>query len=194
MRNLKLMLKVHLTNVIFEVQAHIQAHVQFLDIWHVIGKMTVIAKRELLYVGGTFGISAWLGGITYINRNAGGKAVQAINETVVELNKQNIKLWVFPEGTRRNTGEIHEFKKGAFHAAIHAQVPIVPVVFSSYKQFLDQKKKVFDKGEIIITALPEISTKGLTSKDVDGLIERTRNRMIETYKQTSAETSDDKSK
>jgi lysophosphatidate acyltransferase len=155
----------------------------------VIGKMTVIAKSEILYVAGTFGISSWLMGLTFVKRNAGGKAAQAINETVVELNKQNIKLWVFPEGTRRNTGEIHEFKKGAFHAAIHAQVSIVPVVFSSYKKFLDQKKKVFTKGEIIITALPEISTKGLTSRDVDGLIERTRHQMIETYDRTSAETS-----
>lgn len=158
----------------------------FSDVWPVIRKMTVIAKRELLYVG-SFGIAMLLAGITFINRKAGEAAGISMNETMNKLKKKNIKLWVFSEGTRRNTGEIHQFKKGAFHAAIQAQVPIVPVVFSSYKSFLDMEKKIFDKGEIIITALPEISTKGLTPSDVDDLIQRTRNLMIEVYIKTSKE-------
>lgn len=149
--------------------------------------MSVIAKIELMLVG-TFGISAWLAGLTFINRKAGGKAGQAMNEAMQVLKEKKIKLWVFPEGTRRNTGEIHGFKKGAFHAAIEAQVAIVPVVFSSYKHFLNTKNKMFDKGEIIITALPEISTEGLTVKDVDDLMQRTRNLMIEKYNETSIET------
>lgn len=139
-------------------------------------------------MAGSFGIAMFLAGLTFIDRKAGGKAGQAMNETMEDLKKKKIKLWVFPEGTRRNTGEIHPFKKGAFHAAIQAQVPIVPVVFSSYKHFLDTKKKVFDSGEIIITALPEISTEGMTANDVDALIIRTRNLMIETYNATSKET------
>lgn len=63
--------------------------------------------------------------------------------------KMQIKLWVFPEGTRRNTGDIHPFKKGAFHMAIQAQIPILPVVFSSY-YFLDSSKKYFDQGTFLI--------------------------------------------
>lgn len=58
------------------------------------------------------------------------------------------KLWVFPEGTRRNTGEIHSFKKGAFHMAIAGQIPIIPVVFSRY-YFLEKKEKRFDHGNLI---------------------------------------------
>jgi len=158
-----------------------------MDVWPVIKKMTVIAKRELLFAG-SFGIAMFLAGLTFINRKAGGKAGQAMVDAMEDLKKKNIKLWVFPEGTRRNTGEIHAFKKGAFHTAIQAQVPIVPVVFSSYKHFLNTEKKIFDKGEIIITALPEISTQGLTVDDVDDLIQRTRNLMIETYEETSKET------
>lgn len=106
-----------------------------------------------------------------------------------KLKRRKIKLWMFPEGTRRNTGEIHEFKKGAFHAAIQAQVPIVPVVFSSYKFFLDTKAKVFNNGIIIITALPAVSTEGLTIKDVDELIEKTKSLMNVTYTKTTNEIS-----
>lgn len=160
--------------------------VLFLDIWHVAGKMTAVAKRELMFIG-FYGISMWLSGLFYIDRKAGGKAAQAMNDAMEEFKNKNIKLWVFPEGTRRNTGEIHQFKKGGFHAAIQAQVPIVPVVFSTYKHFLDTRTKKFNKGEVIITALPEISTKGLTANDVDDLVQRTRDAMIKVYEKTSKE-------
>jgi 1-acyl-sn-glycerol-3-phosphate acyltransferase len=54
-------------------------------------------------------------------------------------------MWVFPEGTRNNSGDILPFKKGAFHVAIAAQIPVLPVIFSSY-YFLDNKNKEFESG------------------------------------------------
>lgn len=148
--------------------------------------MTAIAKRELIYAG-TFGIAAWLAGLVFINRKSGVKCKDTMNRTMLELKEKRIKLLVCPEGTRRNTGEIHEFKKGAFHSAILAQVPIVPCVFSSYQSFLDKKRNHFSGGRIIIKALPEISTVGLTVSDVDDLIFRTRNAMIEAFNEISKE-------
>lgn len=91
------------------------------------------------------------------------------------------------KGTRRNTGTIHEFKKGAFHIAIEEEIAIVPVVFSSYKHFCDKTSKVFNEGEIIITALPEVSTKGLKISNIDELIEKIRDDMIEVYNKTTKE-------
>jgi lysophosphatidate acyltransferase len=60
-------------------------------------KTTVVAKRELLYVF-PFGISAWLCGLVFIDRNAIEKAKNAMNKAMENLKKTNTKLWVFPEG------------------------------------------------------------------------------------------------
>lgn len=64
---------------------------------------------------------------------------------------------------------------------------IVPVVFSSYNHFIDHKRKVFGDGEMIINALPEISTKGLTLKDIDSLMEHTKQQMTNVFRKVSAE-------
>lgn len=98
-----------------------------------------------------------------------------------------ILLFFYKKGTRRNTGTIHEFKKGAFSVAITAQVPIVPIIFSSYTTFLDKKLKIFKSSEVIIEALPPLSTKGLTHDDIDQLMQECRQVMLEKYLENTKE-------
>jgi len=157
-----------------------------LDMWHVMDKCTVVAKKELLYVF-PFSLAAWLCGLVFIDRKHAEKAKESINNAMAILKNNRIKLWIFPEGTRRNTRELHPFKKGAFHVAISAQVPILPVVYSSYAPFLDKKAKRFDQARIIVTTLPPISTVGLTTNDLESLMEQTREVMMKTFNETTKE-------
>lgn len=159
------------------------------DIWPVMDKCTVVAKKELFYAW-PFGLAAWLCGLIFIDRMNSEKARSVLNEATEYIKQNKIKLWVFPEGTRYNTGDIHPFKKGAFHMAITAQIPILPVVFSSY-YFLDSKNKRFDYGKVIITTLPPIPTKGLTVDNMDELINETRSKMSEIFHATSKEVKDE---
>lgn len=138
-----------------------------LNIWHVMNKCTVVAKKELLFAF-PFSLAAWLCGLIFIDRKHADRAKASINDSADYLKNNRIKLWIFPEGTRRNTREIHEFKKGAFHFALTNQLPILPVVISSYSSFLDDKRRRFDQGNVIITTLPPIPTKGLTMDDIEG--------------------------
>lgn len=119
------------------------------DIWPVMNKCTVVAKRELFYAW-PFGLAAWLCGLIFIDRMQSDKARSSLFNAADVIKKKKIKLWIFPEGTRRNTGELHPFKKGAFHVAIDAQIPILPVVFSSYTTFLDDDKKNLTSGQSIV--------------------------------------------
>ncbi|KAF1919458.1 hypothetical protein BDU57DRAFT_593306 [Ampelomyces quisqualis] len=99
-------------------------------------------------------------------------------ETMVS-ERQNV--FIFPEGTRSYAEEptLLPFKKGAFHLAVQAQVPIVPVVCANYENVLNVKKKKFRPGTIDITVLPPISTRGCTADDVNRLVEKTQKAMLE---------------
>lgn len=142
------------------------------DIWPVMNKCTVVAKREIFYVW-PFGLAAWLCGLIFINRMQTDRARHQLSIAAAKIKSKRIKLWVFPEGTRRNTGEVHPFRKGAFHVAIDAQLPILPVVFSSYRTFLDDKNKLLNRGKVIISTLPPIPTTGMTKADLDTLMQHT---------------------
>ena len=55
------------------------------------------------------------------------------------------------------------FKKGAFNIAIRAQIPVIPIVFSSYLQFYSKEKRYYhDNGEVIAEVLDPIPTKGVS--------------------------------
>ena len=85
------------------------------------GRCTPLAKQELLY-SGPFGIATWLCGITFIDRLNHEKAKGTIDKLAERINRENLRVWVFPEGTRSPKAELLPFKKGAFHLAIQAQV------------------------------------------------------------------------
>ncbi|XP_025832220.1 1-acyl-sn-glycerol-3-phosphate acyltransferase alpha isoform X2 [Agrilus planipennis] len=145
------------------------------DIWPIMGRCAPVGKRELLYIF-PFGLAAWLAGLVFINRREPSQAKSQMNQAALWAKKEKIKLWIFPEGTRRDTGKIDEFKKGAFYTAIYAQLPILPVVFSNY-YFLNSREKRFDPGEVIITVLPPIPTEGMTVNDLEKLMSQTRTAM-----------------
>lgn len=78
------------------------------------------------------------------------------------MHDKSLKLWIFPEGTRHRTEGFHPFKKGAFNIAVHAQIPIIPVVVSSYQTFYSKDKKYFRwPGHVIVQVMNPIETKGV---------------------------------
>ena len=68
---------------------------------------------------------------------------------------QQQSVFIFPEGTRSyfDQPELLSFKKGAFHLAIQAKVPIVPIVVANYVHILDLKKKRFASGDIPVVGM-----------------------------------------
>uniref|UniRef100_A0A3Q3VWQ1 1-acyl-sn-glycerol-3-phosphate acyltransferase n=1 Tax=Mola mola TaxID=94237 RepID=A0A3Q3VWQ1_MOLML len=147
-------------------------------------RCSTIAKKELIYAG-TVGLICWLGGIIFINRKKTSDAKSVMADAAKAMLDDQIRLWVFPEGTRNQRGDLLPFKKGAFHLAVQAQVPIVPVVFSSYSNFYLRKEKQFKSGTIRLKILPKIETKGMTSEDVTSLCDKSFNVMRSAFLEIS---------
>ncbi|KAH9498951.1 glutathione synthetase ATP-binding domain-like protein [Bulinus truncatus] len=143
-----------------------------------------LAKREL-WLTGPFGLGAWLCGTIYINRLDTQSARKTMESAVGLIKNKKLKVAIFPEGTRNHHGSMLPFKKGAFHLAVTGQVPIIPVVFSSYDTFYSKPEKRFDEGTIIVEVLPPISTIGLGTEDVTALTETTRNQMLSCFERIS---------
>lgn len=57
-------------------------------------------------------------------------------------------LWMFPEGTRflSNEPNMLPLKKGGFHLALNAEIPIIPIVVENYWHLY--RKGVFEPGVI----------------------------------------------
>ncbi|KAI9734285.1 MAG: 1-acylglycerol-3-phosphate O-acyltransferase [Cirrosporium novae-zelandiae] len=150
---------------------------------------SVTAKRSLAFTP-FLGWFMVLSHTVFINRRDRASAVAAFDGAAEEMRTAKQNVFIFPEGTRSyfDHPDLLPFKKGAFHLAIKAQVPIVPVVSANYSHILCPKKRIFNTGTIPMKILPPISTKGLTAADVDDLTRRTREIMLEELVKLTART------
>lgn len=152
---------------------------------------SVTAKSSLKYVP-FLGWFMALSKTVFIDRANRATARAAFDGAANTMQTDRQSVFIFPEGTRSYTEkpELLPFKKGAFHLAIQAQVPIVPVVVANYSHVLNLKKKWFAPGVIDVSILPAIPTKGLTAADADVLTTKTRDAMLDELVRLSHVTSD----
>ena len=112
-----------------------------------------------------------------LGRKGSGEAIPALGAVPPGWNG-TVVVWVHPEGTRnRGVEKLLPFKKGLFHMAIAAQVPVVPIVNMRLFAYFDYAKRRIYKGEVLVRVLEPIPTKGMTSADVPRLMEEVRSRM-----------------
>ncbi|KAL1409664.1 1-acylglycerol-3-phosphate O-acyltransferase [Vanrija albida] len=149
-------------------------------------RTSIMAKKELKMTP-ILGQYMTLSGAVFIDRKNRKNAVATVEQAGASMKKNDVSIWIFPEGTRSLHPEpsMLPFKKGAFHLAVQAQVPVVPVVCENYYRLFDSKTRL-DGGRLKIKILPPIPTVGLTADDVTSLVESTQKLMLETLKEISA--------
>lgn len=86
----------------------------------------------------------------FIDRANRETAMKAFDGAVEEMRVHRQSVFIFPEGTRSYSDDpmLLPFKKGAFHLAIKAGVPIVPVVTENYSHVMSPRHRRFDAGAI----------------------------------------------
>ena len=68
---------------------------------------------------------------------------------------------IFPEGTRSKTGEVGEFKGGAFKVAQKTGAPIVPVALDGTAALFERNGHWIKSGNVKLRILPPIETEGM---------------------------------
>ncbi|VDB97145.1 unnamed protein product [Peniophora sp. CBMAI 1063] len=147
-------------------------------------RASIMAKKELQWMP-LLGQFLTASGAVFVDRGNNAKAVRSLAAAGEAMRERGTSLWLFPEGTRsmRQYHDMLPFKKGAFHLAVQAGVPIVPVVCENYWRIYRQG--VFDEGVLKIKVLPPIPTTGLTTADVGDLAERVREQMVAALREIS---------
>lgn len=134
-----------------------------------------VGKKSLLWIP-FFGQLYWLTGNLLIDRNNRAKAHGTIAEVVNHFKKRNISIWMFPEGTRSRGRGLLPFKTGAFHAAIAAGVPIIPVCVSNTSNKINLNR--LNNGLAIVEMLPPVDVSKYGKDQVRELAAHCRELML----------------
>ena len=139
---------------------------------------TAVAKAELAH-DPRFAPLAALVGVAYVDRGDRSQSRAAL-APVVEKLRSGISLAIAPEGTRSATPTLGPFKKGAFHIAVQAGVPVVPVVIRNAGEIMWRASLVARPGTVDVAVLAPVPTEGLGPDDVDDLCDRVRRQFLDT--------------
>ncbi|MDT0178225.1 1-acylglycerol-3-phosphate O-acyltransferase [Pantoea sp. RRHST58] len=143
-----------------------------------------VGKKSLLWIP-FFGQLYWLTGNLLIDRDNRSKAHSTISQLVEQFQKKRISFWMFPEGTRSRGRGLLPFKTGAFHAAVAAGVPIIPIVISNTHGKINLNR--LNNGLVIVEMLPPVDTSGYTTQSVRKLATHCRELMMEKLEALNAE-------
>lgn len=130
-----------------------------------------LLKKELMRVP-LFGTGVKNIGMIEVDRSNRERAIKSAAKAT-EVIHGGRSFVVFPEGTRTRTGGVLPFKKGAFHMAVAAGVPVVPVTIDGTFRAMPKGRLALERVPIRITIHEPIPTAGLREEDIPALIART---------------------
>lgn len=107
-------------------------HQSYFDIFLIYGWLGVdikwVMKKELAKIPG-LGFGSKKVGHIFLDRSNSRVAMESLNEAKKKLTG-GTSVVIFPEGTRSKTGQIGNFKRGAFKLALDLNLPILPVTLN----------------------------------------------------------------
>jgi len=139
---------------------------------------TGVAKKEL-QTDPFFAPLGWLADVAYVDRTNTDQAKKALAPALEAL-RNGRSLAMAPEGTRSATPRLGAFKKGAFHLAMQAGVPMVPVVIRNAGELMPAHVLLLDSGTLQVAVLPPVSTKKWTQANLPKQVAKVRDMFLAT--------------
>ncbi|MFY9397430.1 MAG: lysophospholipid acyltransferase family protein [Desulfomonilia bacterium] len=150
-------------------------HASFFDVFAILGYLDVqfrwVVKKELFTIP-LLGLAMRRIGYIMIDRANHESAMRSMQQAAEKI-RGGISIFIFPEGTRSLDGTIrYPFKKGGFHLAMQANVPIVPITVKGSREVLPKHGKRVRPGKITLIAGRPIHPSG---HNVETLMEEVYN-------------------
>jgi putative phosphoserine phosphatase / 1-acylglycerol-3-phosphate O-acyltransferase len=139
---------------------------------------TVVAKAEVKRLP-VLGQLLTLADVAFVDRANTSTAISAMQPAVDKLRK-GVSIAISPEGTRSLSPRIGAFKKGGFHLARDAGVPIVPIVIRNAGEIMWRNAKVAQEGTIEVVVHEPVPTANWTKADLDAWVPRMRELYVDT--------------
>jgi putative phosphoserine phosphatase/1-acylglycerol-3-phosphate O-acyltransferase len=140
--------------------------------------LTGVAKKEAAR-DPRFAPVGFLVDVAYVDRGNTKQAKEAL-APVVEKLRDGLSIGIAPEGTRSATPRLGRFKKGAFHIAMQAGVPIVPIVIRNAGDVMWKGSPLIRKGTVDVAVLEPISTEAWKVEELDDRVAGVRQRYLDT--------------
>jgi putative phosphoserine phosphatase/1-acylglycerol-3-phosphate O-acyltransferase len=140
--------------------------------------VTGVAKREARYDPRMI-IGGQLMDLAFIDRSDPESARRDVNALVDRI-RSGTSVAIMPEGTRAPTPIPGRFKKGGFHLAMQAGVPIVPIVMRNTGELMWRRSMVINPGTVDVAVLEPIPTNDWTVDDFDARVADVRQRFVDT--------------
>lgn len=154
-------------------------HQSVYDIFLIYGWLGIdikwIMKKELRKIPGV-GFGSEKVGHIFIDRSNSKKALESINEAKRKL-VNGTSVVIFPEGTRSETGELGQFKRGAFKIAYDLNLPILPITVINTKNILPTNTLNIMPGRVKMVVHEPIDMKVYADKDDIVLIDEVKSRI-----------------
>ncbi len=138
-----------------------------------------IIKKEILKIP-IFGYALNASRNIFIDRSNTTSAIESINKGFDRLPK-GVSVMVFAEGTRSPDGNIHEFKKGGFIAAVQRKIPILPVTVNGSRRVMRKGSFTLKPGKIQIIIGDPTDASSYTIDTVQELIDKTRQTIMANF-------------
>ncbi|HWP52410.1 MAG TPA: lysophospholipid acyltransferase family protein [Clostridia bacterium] len=164
-------------------------HQGYFDIPLVLGYLGnakgLVAKKEIQKLPL---IRSWMLelGCVFIDRENPRASMNALNQAAERV-QVGYPMVVFPEGTRSKTGEMAEFKAGAFKIAQKNNAPVVPFFIEGTDHLMERNGYRIKPAEVTITILPLIDTTGYVREDWKALPTLAESRVRQALNQHRAQ-------
>lgn len=120
-----------------------------------------------------------LSGVVFVDRQNTHSAVESMQPLVDVIREERKSVVLAPEGTRAVSPKLGPFKKGAFHLAMQAGVPIIPIVIHNALDVSPKGDFIFHSATVEVEVLPPVDTHSWKVETLSQHVEDVRNMYLE---------------